>query len=76
MSQVRNLRAASGWSGFAGFTSTRAAAPFAILDTLYAAVQFVVAQGDPSLQLDPLEIFWSPENRARPTSGTRRAAGS
>ena len=29
--QVRNLRAASGWSGFAGFTSTLAAAPFAIL---------------------------------------------
>ena len=61
--QVRNLRAASGWSGFAGFTSTRAAAPFAILDTLYAAVQFAIAQGDPSLQLDPLEVFWSPENR-------------
>jgi len=61
--QVRNLRAASGWSGFAGFTSTRAAAPFAILDTLYAAVQFAIAQGDPSLRLDPLEVFWSPENR-------------
>jgi hypothetical protein len=63
VNQTRNLRAASGWSGFAGYTATRAAAPFAILDTLYAAVQFVIAQGDPALRLEPLEVFWSPENR-------------
>ena len=63
VNHTRNLRAASGWNGFAGYSSTRAAAPFAILDTMYAAVQFVVAQGDPALQLGPLEVFWSPENR-------------
>jgi hypothetical protein len=62
-SQTRNLRAASGWSGFAGYASERAAAPFAILDTLYAAVQFVVAQGDNAVKLGPLSVFWSTENR-------------
>ncbi len=61
--QTRNLRAASGWSGFSGYTTERAAAPFAILDTLYSAVQFVIAKGDRSVQLGPLDIFWSPENR-------------
>jgi len=63
VNQTRNLRAASGWSGFAGYSAPRSAAPFAILDTLYAAVQFVIAQGDPALRLGPLRVFWSPENR-------------
>jgi hypothetical protein len=66
VNHTRNLRAASGWSGFAGYSSPRAAAPFAILDTLYATVQFVIAQGDPALRLEPLEVFWSPENRPVP----------
>ena len=73
VNHTRNLRAASGWNGFAGYSSARAAAPFAILDTLYAAVQFVIAQGDPALRLGPLEVFWSPENR--PTNEWNPARG-
>jgi PKD repeat protein len=70
---TRNLRAASGWGGFAGYTSERAAAPFAILDTLYSAVQFLVAKGDRSVKLGPLDVFWSPENR--PTDDWNPARG-
>ena len=73
VNHTRNLRAASGWNGFAGYSSARAAAPFAILDTLYAAVQFVIAQGDPALRLGPLQVFWSPENR--PTNEWNPARG-
>lgn len=70
---TRNLRAASGWSGFSGYTSERAAAPFAVLDTLYAAVQFVIAKGDRSVKLGPLDVFWSTENR--PTNDWDPARG-
>ena len=66
---TRNLTATTGWGGgFAGtYTGVRAAAPFAVLDTLYAATQFVIAQGDDALQLPPLKAFWSINNR--PTVG-------
>jgi len=63
VNHTRNLRAASGWGGFAGYTSERAAAPFAILDTLYSAVQFLVEKGDRGVKLGSLDVFWSPENR-------------
>jgi PKD repeat protein len=73
--QTRNLRAATGWGGdFAGvYTGVRASAPFAVLDTLYSAVQLVIAQGDPAAQLVPLEAFWSPNNR--PSATFAPAAG-
>jgi hypothetical protein len=66
---TRNLTATTGWGGaFAGtYTGVRAAAPFAVLDTLYAATQFVIAHGDNALQLPPLKAFWSVNNR--PTAG-------
>jgi hypothetical protein len=70
---TRNLRAASGWGGFAGYTSERAAAPFAILDTLYSAVQFLVAKGNMAVRLGPLDVYWSPENR--PTDDWNPARG-
>ena len=41
---TRNMAAGSGWGG-SGYTETRAAAPFAILDTLYAAAEFVQDNG-------------------------------
>jgi len=65
---TRNLTATTGWGGaFAGtYTGVRAAAPFAVLDTLYAATQFVIAQGDSALQLPPLNAFWSAQNRPSP----------
>jgi PKD repeat protein len=63
-SQTLNLKATTGWGGgFAGtYTGTRAAAPFAILDTLYAAGQLVIVQGSNSVQLMPLTAYWSVEN--------------
>jgi PKD repeat protein len=67
--QTRNLRATTGWGGdFAGvYTGVRAAAPFAVLDTLYSAAQFVITSGDPAVQLSPLAAYWSPSNRPSDT---------
>jgi PKD repeat protein len=69
VNQTRNLKAATGWGGgFAGvYTGVRAAAPFAVLDTVYSAVQFVIAQGDSSVQLPALNAYWSERNI--PTDG-------
>jgi PKD repeat protein len=65
LDHTRDLKATTGWGGnFAGvYTGTRAAAPFAILDTLYSAAQLVVQHGDPAVQLGSLDAFWSPSNR-------------
>ncbi len=60
--ETRDLHASSGWTGSA-YTETRAAAPFAVLDTLYSAVRFVAAEADRSVDLAPLKVFWSPQNR-------------
>ena len=57
---VADLHAASGWSGD-GYAEDRAAAPFAILDTVYDAVRSV----DRGVDFEPLELLWSPNNRAQ-----------
>ncbi len=57
---TRNLAAGSGWGG-SGYVEVRAAAPFAILDTLYAAAEFVHDNGA-SVNLPALDAFWSPLN--------------
>ncbi len=64
-----NLSADSGWSAFGGtsYAGPRAAAPFAVLDTMYSALQFVLAQGSNALNLPPLDVFWSPDNRPSDT---------
>lgn len=61
---TRNLVADSGWPDFNGtnYSGPRASAPFAILDTLYAAVQFVLANGSATQNLPVLDVFWSPAN--------------
>lgn len=60
----RNLRAETGWSVSSNsYTGPRAAAPFAILDTIYTGMQFLVAV-DPDLLLPPLDVFWSVNNTA------------
>lgn len=59
---TRDLLAPSGWGG-ASYTSTRAAAPFAILDTIYSAVTQISAIS-PSISLPALQVFWSTQNRA------------
>jgi hypothetical protein len=61
-SQTRHLHAASGWTGEA-YTETRSAGPFAILDSLYDAVQTVVS-ADPTVVMPPLAVYWSANNIA------------
>ena len=66
----------AGAADFAGvYTGVRAAAPFAVLDTLYSAAQFVITQGDLGLQLPPLDAYWSPRT-TRPPPGTPASATS
>ena len=58
--QTRNLNASSGWGG-SSYTSTRTAAPFAILDVIYKAIQKVTtAQSD--AVFPALDVFWSKNN--------------
>ena len=57
---TRDLHAASGWGG-SSYTGARDAAPFAILDTVYEAMQFVLAT-KPGLNFPTLRIHWSGRN--------------
>ena len=58
--QTRNLTATTGWGGISRRVhGPRAAAPFAVLDTLYAATQFVITQGDSAVQFPALAAYWS-----------------
>lgn len=58
---TRNLHATSGW-GTTSYTGTRAAAPFAILDTVYAAKQLIL-QAVPTTAFPELDLFWSTTNK-------------
>lgn len=58
---VRDLHASSGWGG-AAYTAERKAAPFAILDSIWTAMQAVLAV-DGDLEFPPLAVNWSPANR-------------
>jgi len=55
-----NFTASSGWSG-TGYTGDRAAAPFAILDTIYTAMKTIVAV-DPTATFPPVDGFWNVNN--------------
>src|SRR5690606_239075 len=57
----RDLHAASGWDG-TRYSSTRAAAPFAILDTIYQARDLIL-QGASTAVLPELNLYWSTSNR-------------
>ncbi len=63
---TRNLTATSGWGG-TSYTSTRAAGPLAILDSVYDALQTVVGV-DAAVVMDDADIFWSVNNST--ASGT------
>ncbi|MGB3455021.1 MAG: carboxypeptidase-like regulatory domain-containing protein, partial [Litorimonas sp.] len=60
--QTRNLNADSGWTG-SDYTQTRAAAPFAILDTIYETMEAFRA-ADPDVDFPRLEVLWSVDNRS------------
>ena len=59
--QTRNLHAPHGWTG-QSYGSERAAAPFAILDSVYLAAR-AFSEVDPDINFPPLEIRWSPANK-------------
>lgn len=63
----RDFTATTGWDGSA-YTGNRAAAPFAILDSIYSAMQMVIG-ADPNATFAPLDAFWSVNNtRTSPTN--------
>ena len=51
---TRNLRATTGWGG-TSYTGTRAAAPFAILDTVYRAKELILTAA-PTATFVPIEF--------------------
>ena len=58
----RNLTARTGWDAGAGaYTSTRSAAPFAVLDSIYTAMQLITSV-EPNAIFRPLDAFWSVNN--------------
>ena len=59
---TRNLNASSGWGG-SSYTGTRAAAPFAILNPIYDALQQFAAV-DPNVVFPPADFNWSVNNRS------------
>ena len=59
---TRNLNASSGWGG-SSYTSTRAAAPFAILAPIYESMQRIVAV-DPDVVFPAIDFSWSTNNRS------------
>ena len=56
----RDIHASSGWNG-SSYSSTRAAAPFAILGSIYQAMQ-KVKSADSNATFPPLVINWSVNN--------------
>lgn len=58
--EIRNLNAPSGWGG-TSYTTTRSAAPFAIIDTVYSGVQFVLG-ASAGTNFPSLNLYWSTLN--------------
>jgi hypothetical protein len=58
---TRNLRATSGWGG-SSYTGTRAAAPFAILDTVYRTKE-LIRGASANERFPELNLYWSTTNR-------------
>lgn len=58
---TRNLRATSGW-GTTSYTGTRAAAPFAILDTVYSAKELILT-ASANAAFPALNLYWSTTNK-------------
>jgi hypothetical protein len=61
---TKNIHLPTGRNGRNG--GVKSAAPFAILDAIYDAIQTVVSV-DPDVKFPPLEIHWSPENNSSQT---------
>jgi len=63
--ETRNLHAASGWGG-TRYSDTRAAAPFAILDSIYTGMKKVAAV-DAAVNFPQLTVHWSTANQQSDT---------
>ena len=57
---VRDIHAPSGWDGTT-YSSTRAAAPFAVMDNIISAMD-IVRQSDSDIDFPELKIGWSENN--------------
>ena len=57
---TRDLRAATGWGGDK-YTGQRVSAPFAVMDTVYTAMQKVLSVA-PATAFPALRVFWSTGN--------------
>jgi len=57
---TRDLNAPSGWGG-SSYTSTRTAAPFAMLDDIYYSMRQIL-EVDPQAVFPPLQVNWSVNN--------------
>ncbi|MNK45173.1 hypothetical protein D3C87_639250 [compost metagenome] len=68
---TRDLRADSGWGG-SGYSGTRVAAPFAVLDTIYTSMQKVLSVA-PASAFPVLKVFWSADNA--PSTSINLATG-
>jgi hypothetical protein len=73
-SAKRNLHATSGWDGVA-YSAPRAAAPFAILDSIYVGVSRIISAGNKQ-NLSPLELRWSTKNSAAEGDVTKGEIGT
>ncbi len=71
--RVRNLTANTGWGGNS-YIAARSAAPFAILDSVYTAIQFVLS-ADAAASFPPLDVFWSVNNTTNVPGGIDIDAG-
>ncbi|WP_324313730.1 hypothetical protein [Povalibacter sp.] len=63
---TRDMLATTGWGG-TGYTGTRAAAPFAILDTVYRTRELILS-AVPTTAFPALNLYWSPDNRTTVSS--------
>jgi len=57
---TRDVRAGSGWGG-SGYTGERVSGPFAVMDTVYTAMQKVLSVA-PATAFPALKVFWSVNN--------------
>ena len=61
--QTRDLNADSGWGG-SSYVSQRAAAPFALLDTIFETLEDFIAV-DPDVDFPAFDVQWSTLNRSQ-----------
>lgn len=72
---VLDMTAVHGWTGSSYDAAHRAAAPFAILDSMYTAAHAFIAVR-PTVAFPPLRVNWSPDNIPQPGDKTLGQIGT